>query len=518
MSKEDIDKLDKQIELLKNENNKKVVEKVTTEIKDEEDPNHVINIDYIDSEVNEATKELKDLKNLTENVVEEKLEDTKKMNINEDNKIIIEEVEDNDSIEEGITVEKNGKKIVKLNKKTIFILSFIIGFLITVLIGCIIIFSNDDKDKELAKENDKEEVKELTEKEMINIINLYGKSLEKEIDKYFVQNNKLPDFSTINNLVDLDNEVVCLTHEIYEDKTIYLDECMVDYKDVNHRYGTKKEIKEEVVDNNNVKVYVHRHTKEATLVEPKDIENYILYSSNVDGEIHNLTLIQNTSYLIYYDYSQENPYGVVYNYILGKKALNKIDYKHATVLRNSQSECLPYAVLYSNDDKGKIYNLITGNPISKEYDTVYLGEISKERIVVGNDNKFGLLNYVTGNEIIPLEYDSVSSSGNSIIGLKIDTAYIFDEDGNQYLTNISKDGFHRSMVVDRYVFSGKKLYNINGNAVCEFELEYPITTKYGVTKNDNVIYHIESNKVPKCLVYNVSSKECSVVNEEECPK
>ena len=74
------------------------------------------------------------------------------------------------------------------------------------------------------------------------------------------------------------------------------------------------------------------------------------------------------------------------------------------------------------------------------------------------------------------------------------------------------------MVVDRYVFSGKKLYNINGNAVCEFELEYPITTKYGVTKNDNVIYHIESNKVPKCLVYNVSSKECSVVNEEECPK
>ena len=118
MSKEDIDKLDKQIELLKNENNKKVVEKVTTEIKDEDDPNHVINIDYIDSEVNEATKELKDLKNLTENVVEEeKLEDTKKMNINEDNKIIIEEVEDNDSIEEGITVEKNGKKIVKLLRK-----------------------------------------------------------------------------------------------------------------------------------------------------------------------------------------------------------------------------------------------------------------------------------------------------------------------------------------------------------------------------------------------------------------
>ena len=61
MSKEDIDKLDKQIELLKNENNKKVVEKVTTEIKDEEDPNHVINIDYIDSEVNEATKEKVDI-------------------------------------------------------------------------------------------------------------------------------------------------------------------------------------------------------------------------------------------------------------------------------------------------------------------------------------------------------------------------------------------------------------------------------------------------------------------------
>ena len=361
------------------------------------------------------------------------------MNIKEDNKIIIEEVEDNDSIEEGITVEKNGKKIVKLNKKTIFILSFIIGFLITILIGCIIIFSNDDKDKEPIKENDKEEVKELTEKEMINIINLYGKSLEKEIDKYFVQNNKLPDFSTINNLVDLDNEVVCLTHEIYEDKTIYLDECMVDYKDVNHRYGTKKEIKEEVVDNNNVKVYVHRHTKEATLVEPKDIENYILYSSNVDGDIHGLTLVKNTSYLIYYDNFGNNPYGVLYNYILGKKAFYKIDYKYISVLRNSSSEYLTYAIIYTNDNKGKIYNLITGDSVSEEYDTIHQVEVSKERIVVVNNNKSGLINYVTGNEIIPLEYDSISSSGNSIIGLKGDTAFIFDDDGNQYLTNISKE-------------------------------------------------------------------------------
>ena len=35
-------------------------------------------------------------------------------------------------------------------------------------------------------------------------------------------------------------------------------------------------------------------------------------------------------------------------------------------------------------------------------------------------------------------------------------------------------------------------------------------------KNDNVIYHIESNNEDKCLVYNVSSKECSVVTEDEC--
>ena len=49
MSKDNIEKLDKQIELLKKDkegNPTGEVEKVVTEIHDPEDENHVINIDY----------------------------------------------------------------------------------------------------------------------------------------------------------------------------------------------------------------------------------------------------------------------------------------------------------------------------------------------------------------------------------------------------------------------------------------------------------------------------------------
>ena len=496
---DDIKKIDEQIKLLKNENIKTTTlsnnETVITEITDPEDENHVINIDYINSEVLENTKELKTLKDI---------------NVNEEVDKVDEKFEKTNGIKITDKKNKNGKIILIVLGIIILILVFIVILLL--------VFKGKDNDKKVDRNNnDTEEVKkELTKDQMIKIINEYGLNLEKEIASYYAKNNFLPEFSVINNLVIMDNEVVCHVHEIYEDKKIYLTDCMVDYVDVEHTYGVKQEVKEEVVDNNNVKVYVNKHNKEVTLDEPKDIENYILYSSNVDGDIHGLTLVKNTSYLIYYDNSGNNPYGVLYNYILGKKAFYKIDYKYISVLRNSSSEYLTYAIIYTNDNKGKIYNLITGDSVSEEYDTIHQVEVSKERIVVVNNNKSGLINYVTGNEIIPLEYDSISSSGNSIIGLKGDTAFIFDDDGNQYLTNISKIGFHRSMVVDRYVFSGKKLYNINGNAVCEFDLEYPILTKYGVITNDNVIYHIESNNEDKCLVYNVSSKECSVVTEDEC--
>ena len=317
MSKEDIEKLDKQIELLKKDKNNKLtgeVETVTTEINDPNDENHVINISYIDSEVKETTKEIKDLKVLTDNELNNDLEETKKI-IVENIEEIKEEKEDNNNISDSGEVENNtiisnsGKVENNTNnkvidKKVFIVLGIIIGLLVIVLISCIFIFNGNDNDNDKDKTpivDDSESDKVLSKDLMIKTVDLYGKSLESEITKYYNENNKLPNFSTVNNLVNLDYEVVCHIHEIYEDKTIYLDECMVEYHDIDHSYGVQKEIKVEVVDNNNVKVYVNKKTKNATLDVPANLDDYYLYSSNIDSEISNIYLLGNTSYLTYLD-------------------------------------------------------------------------------------------------------------------------------------------------------------------------------------------------------------------------
>ena len=111
--------------------------------------------------------------------------------------------------------------------------------------ACIFVFNGDDSKGKPVKTDNEETDNVLSKDKMIEIVDLYGKTLELEINNYYNVNNKLPDFSTVNNLVNLDHEVVCHIHEIYADKTVYLDDCMVDYTDIDHSYGTKKEIVEE---------------------------------------------------------------------------------------------------------------------------------------------------------------------------------------------------------------------------------------------------------------------------------
>ena len=209
MSKDDIEKLDKQIELLKKDkegNPTGEVETVVTEIHDPNDENHVVNISYVGSEVKESTKELKDLKTLTTEV-EEKVEDTKEIPVTEPLDAIVEnEVEEMPAkVEENIDNNNSPKKS---NNKLFIILGVVIGLLVLIFIICLFVFSGDDKKDDKPVDKDVEETeKSLSKEDMIKTIDLYGKTLEDEITKYYNQNNKLPDFSTVNNLVNLDYEV-----------------------------------------------------------------------------------------------------------------------------------------------------------------------------------------------------------------------------------------------------------------------------------------------------------------------
>ena len=526
MSKEDIEKLDKQIELLKKDKNNMPtgeVETVTTEINDPNDENHVINISYIDSEVKETTKEIKDLKVLTENELNNDLEDTKKI-IVENIEEIKEEKEDNNNISDLDKGIDNNTKNTTIDKRVFIVLGIIIGILVIVLISCIFIFNGNDKDKTPIVD-DSESDKVLSKDLMIKTVDLYGKSLEIEINKFYNENNKLPNFSTVNNLVNLDYEVVCHIHEIYEDKTIYLDECMVEYNDIDHSYGVQKEIKVEVVDNNNVKVYVNKKTKNATLDVPANLDDYYLYSSNIDSEISNIYLLGNTSYLTYLDENTKT--FELYNYVVGKKGFYNVDYVSYSTVRlfsknMNTSNYNPeysseYVILHFKDSSSKIYSLITGEPVGEKYNTIAAYEVASNKLVVGMNNKYGVLNIKTNKLEIPIEYDRINNSGNSILAIQGVEVSIFDEDGNKYL----EDDLHitnLAAVYDKYVLDNHKLYNLNGKVVCKFDSDINYTIKNNRFVKDKLIYVVSEKNTEKCYIYDFNEKDCTIVEETECSK
>ena len=524
MSKDDIEKLDKQIELLKKDkegNPTGEVETVVTEIHDPNDENHVVNISYVGSEVKESTKELKDLKTLTTEV-EEKVEDTKEIPVTKPLDAIVEnEVEEMPAkVEENIDNNNNSPK--KSNNKLFIILGVVIGLLILIFIICLFVFSGDDKKDDKPVDKDVEETeKSLSKEDMIKTIDLYGKTLEDEITKYYNQNNKLPEFSIVNNLVNLDHEVVCHIHEIYEDKTVYLDECMVDYVDIAYSYGTKKDIKEEVVDNNNVKVYVHKKTKKPSLEVPANLDDYYLYSSNVDSKISNIQLLNDTAYLTYFD--EDKKTYELYNYVVGKRAFYKVDYKVATVIRKytedntSISYSSEYVVLHFENSSARVYNLITGEPVGEEFNIIRVDELAPDRIAVSKDNKYGMFNLKTGKLVIPLEYEQIYRSGSSIVAVKIPETFIFDEDGNRNLEddiNITNS----AAIYDKYILNDHKLYNLNGKVICKFDSEENYAIQRNRLAQDKLVYQVMEKNIEKCYVYDFNEKDCTIVEKTECSK
>ncbi len=505
MSKEDIEKLDKQIELLKKDKNGNTkVEKVITEKVDNDDPNHVVNIDYIDSEVNENTKEIKDLNSFTTEENSNKLETTKRIEVNYD-------------VKNEVEIEKNIETINhknNINNKNLFIiLGVIIGCLVLLLIILLFIFSGSDKNNT----NLDDEKIELTEAEMIEIVKEYGKTLEDEVKKYYKENDTIPNFSTVNNLVDLEYEVVCYTHEVYEDKTIYLDSCMVDYVDVEFTYGTKKDIVD--TSKNNINVYVNKNTKKATLEEPKDKENYLLYSYSTDSEIQDIELLDDSYYLTYYDLTTQH--FVLYNYVAGKKALNKVDYNHVSTIKlygekDNQKKSSKYVILHFDDSTSKVYDLDNSKAVGEAFDTINQVELAKDRLGVCKNRKCGMINLKTGDLVIPLEYELITNSGSSVVAEKNKVIYIFDEDGNRYLEDILKPNTTDSAIYDKYVLQDKKVYNINGKVVCEFKSDETFTLHHNRVIGDQVIYHVLEEKEEKCYIFNIVKKDCNIVEIDEC--
>jgi len=174
-------------------------------------------------------KKLNELENTIEidtlDSLEEKIEETKeeveekKEEVTEDTKEIIEKQE------EIIEKTNNKKKIVII---TLISLFFAIGLILVLLF----VFNNEEKEE--------------IEIDYKKVITEYGDAVKLEVDKYINESNEIPSWNKISKLVKHKKyKVSCKTNKIYEDGSVYLNNCTVDGTKIKYSYGKKQEEKKE---------------------------------------------------------------------------------------------------------------------------------------------------------------------------------------------------------------------------------------------------------------------------------
>lgn len=205
------------LEILKEEYEKIIGE--DSSIEDLEDINY-------DDALDDDTKRLDDIKEISDIEQEEVLVDEKKK-LPEEEKTV------------GMLPENNNKT----NKKKWLIISLVIVLLL--LTGGItiwLLFFNKKETVEIPKE----EV--LSKAEQKRIINNYGEALEGIIAVYYEKQKVLLEYDHAIKLVDFPEDVVCKVHKVYDDGLVYLNKCSINKEKTSYSYGEKQEEKMEEVE------------------------------------------------------------------------------------------------------------------------------------------------------------------------------------------------------------------------------------------------------------------------------
>ena len=491
-----------------------VIENAEIESNDE-DTKKIETISDIEDNVEENKEE--EINQENDNDVKETVEEEKTEESNEDEEDVKFDVsKDENKIDEDFADVKKGNGIIWIALSIFFVLILIIALAVFMVSG------NDKKDK-TKKETDVKET--LSKSEQKDIINKYGDALKGVIALNIEKDNKLLLYDDANKLIDFDYKVDCSVHEIYEDGNIYLSKCKIDDLKTSYSYGEKQEKKNDEVieEDDSIKVYVSNKNGEATLDEPKNVDDYEVFSFNIDGKYSSLTLLNNdTDYVFYYD--EDNNVQMI-NYKKDRKALSPMKYTSILPIKyDGMYDSNIVAVL--SGGKWGLYNLDSRERIvGHRYESVYLNlnggvsgpplyidAIEKGKIAVVEDGDIGVVDYTNGNEIIPVRYSSIIRSGN-YLWLKDDetTGHIFDYSGKEYL-NDSYDEVY-GIVDGSYVLvkdgDDLKLVKVNGKTYFNYgEVEYG-DYSFGMKYKDGAIfqfYKTDSNDSCVEIIYDNSNK------------
>ncbi len=462
-NKEDIDKLDRQINQLKK------TEEVKKEKNLDKEREIIIDRKFVFDDIKDGdTKKIDKIEDIPEdNEVEEEPKKTRVERIEEEQAKEAEEVEkeevevlDEEPTEEKESrverlEEKNKEKLSK--KKKIIIICSVIGVLLLILI---LVLLGSKKEETI----DVEAEDKLSPSEQKEILEDYGDALKIVVAINYEKDKKLLDYSDAIKLVDFDYKVVCSEHEIYEDGEVYLNKCSIDKQRTKYSYG-KKQKKVVPETGKKVRVYVNKETKRATLKEPPYKDNYDIHEISIEGTYSELSLLSEygSDYVYYVD--SDNKVHMI-NFKTGLKALNPLNYTNILPIKNAGIMDTSYVAVEINDMWG-IYNLNTRERVvNHSYKIIaprlsygvsgpqfYIEPLELDKVAVNDGEYFGVINYKTGEVIIPVSYKTMLISGNYL--------WVVDDNGKGHILDLSNNEYLKDQYDEIYGIASGRYVLVN---------------------------------------------------------
>ncbi len=347
-----------------------------------------------------------------------------------------------------------------------------------------------NREKETEKENQQTYKKDtLSDKEIEEKIKTFGEALELVLSVSYEKENKTLTYEEAVKLVHNSSDISCDIHEIYEDRKVYLNECSYAGKKTKYSYGEKQEIKQ--IDNTTtITVYVEKNSKTATLEKPSDVTKYDVYTVNVGEKYYSAELFTNTGfeYVLYYANDRYH----MTNYVTGKEIFSELNPSDIKVFNKNSKRDTSYVALLINN-KWAIYNINTSSMVGNTvYDNIndyswgQINVINDLYIVVKNGDNYGIINYQTGSELLPVIYKELKLGENYLFVSDGNIYTVYDFNGEAYLTgefekiyNITKGNYIVGKKNNKIVFS-----NITGKILYDFGEVSNIKSYYYSTEYD----------------------------------
>ena len=390
-------------------------------------------------------------------------EENKEVNVNLDNTIATMDT----SFVEDVNSNNKNKKILIISIVSVFVV-LLIAVILFLLLG--------------NKSEPKEEVEKV---DYEKIINEYGMKLEESVNDYIKENDSIPTFDEIAINLNYDkHDIECLVSEVYKDGKVYLDECRVDHKKVDYKYGKFQEKEGLTID-----IY-----KEDNMFNADKKGNHI---SSITCDTMDCTFIE--AYEKYAIINEEEKIKV-FDFYTNKKVLETTDNEYKPLSHDNNLYGLFYIendvkTLYSFSNK-KTFTEITGELFTSIESSVihkYNYAIFKE----GTVNNFyslktGKISYTIEGEITSYKEDNnkkivymtVQNKTTNKIKVYSSTGKLLF-DGKEFNEIIYSD--------DKiYVYDDNNLYTYNDNLVLE-----NTSTKYNkiLFENEKHLVVIKDNKL-----------------------